>query len=67
MTAPTTTDQVDPALKLLTPDQVCELWGVKKTWLYNEVKASRLKVVRLGGFFRFRPCDLEEYLNVVAT
>lgn len=67
MTAPTTTDQVDPALKLFTPDEVCAMWGVKKSWLYDEVESGRLKAIRLRKFLRFRPSDLEEYLNVVAA
>lgn len=49
--------------QLLSVDQLCELWGVKKSWIYDEVEAKRLPVVRLGRQLRFRRSALEEYLD----
>jgi excisionase family DNA binding protein len=50
-------------LDLLVPDDVCTLLKVKKSWLYGEVEAGRLDVIRLGKQLRFRPSDLARYLD----
>ena len=50
-------------LDLLTPDDVCTLLKVKKSWIYDEVEAGRLEAVRLGKQLRFRPSDLARYLD----
>jgi excisionase family DNA binding protein len=50
-------------LDLLTPDDVCSLLKVKKSWLYDEVEAGRLDALRLGKQLRFRPSDLARYLG----
>jgi excisionase family DNA binding protein len=53
-------------LDLLTPDDVCSLLKVKKSWLYDEVEAGRLDALRLGKQLRFRPSDLARYLGECA-
>jgi excisionase family DNA binding protein len=53
-------------LDLLTPDDVCTLLKVKKSWLYDEVEAGRLEALRLGKQLRFRPSDLARYLEARA-
>ena len=50
-------------LDLLTPDDVCALLKVKKSWIYDEVEAGRLDALRLGKQLRFRPSDLACYLD----
>ena len=50
-------------LDLLTPDDVCTLLKVKKSWIYDEVEAGRLSALRLGKQLRFRPSDLARYLD----
>lgn len=50
-------------LDLLTPDDLCTLLKVKKSWIYDEVEAGRLEVVRLGKQLRFRPSELARYLD----
>ena len=40
-------DQHD--LRLLTPDQLCELLQVRKSWVYDQVEAGRLPHLRLGN------------------
>jgi excisionase family DNA binding protein len=50
-------------LDLLTPDDVCALLKVKKSWIYDEVEAGRLDALRLGKQLRFRPSDLARYLD----
>ena len=51
-------------LDLLTPDDVCALLKVKKSWLYDEVERGALNAIRLGKQLRFRPSDLARYLDV---
>jgi excisionase family DNA binding protein len=53
-------------LDLLTPDQVCGLLKVRKSWLYDEVEAGRLPHLRLGRQLRFRPSDIADYLDRAA-
>lgn len=52
----------DP-LALLTPDQVCELWGVKKDYLYDQVQQGFIPAVRLRRTLRFRRQDLVAFLE----
>jgi excisionase family DNA binding protein len=67
---PATTESQSPAtrpdlndLDLLTPDDVCTLLKIKKSWLYDEVEAGRLDALRLGKQLRFRRSDLARYLD----
>jgi excisionase family DNA binding protein len=50
-------------LDLLTPDDVCALLEVKKSWLYDAVEAGAIEVIRLGKQLRFRPSALIRYLE----
>ena len=50
-------------LDLLTPDDVCALLKVKKSWLYDAVESRALEAVRLGKQLRFRPSALARYLD----
>jgi excisionase family DNA binding protein len=50
-------------LDLLTPDDVCALLKVKKSWLYDAVESGALEAIRLGKQLRFRPSALARYLN----
>ena len=50
-------------LDLLTPDDVCALLKVKKSWLYDAVESGALQAVRLGKQLRFRPSALAHYLD----
>ena len=59
-------------LDLLTPDDVCALLKVKKSWLYDTVENGAIEVIRLGKQLRFRSSALARYLedsaiNVTAT
>ena len=61
--------QSDPAqgarwdLDLLTPDDVCALLKVKKSWLYDAVEDGSIETIRLGKQLRFRPSALIRYLE----
>lgn len=57
------TDAVRESLSLLTMESVCELLHCKKGWLYKEVEHGRFPVVRVGRQLRFRPADIEAYIN----
>jgi excisionase family DNA binding protein len=64
--------QLEPAphladLRLLDADTLSELWGVKKSWIYDQVEAGKLPAVRLGKQLRFRHADLESYLDQAVT
>ena len=50
-------------LDLLTPDDVCALLKVKKSWVYDEVERGALDAIRLGKQLRFRASDLARYLE----
>ena len=51
-------------LDLLTPDDVCALLKVRKSWLYDLVESGALEAVRLGKQLRFRPSVVARYLEV---
>jgi excisionase family DNA binding protein len=50
-------------LDLLTPDDVCALLKVKKSWLYDAVEDGAIEAIRLGKQLRFRPSALLRYLE----
>ena len=50
-------------LDLLTPDDVCALLKVKKSWLYDAVEDGSIETIRLGKQLRFRPSALIRYLE----
>jgi excisionase family DNA binding protein len=50
-------------LELLTPDQLCELLQVKKSWLYDQVERGGFPCLRLGKQLRFRRADVIRYLE----
>ena len=54
-------------LDLLTPDDVCALLKVKKSWLYDAVENGTLEAIRLGKQLRFRPSALVRYLEERAS
>jgi excisionase family DNA binding protein len=54
-------------LDLLTPDDVCALLKVKKSWLYDAVENGALEAIRLGKQLRFRRSALISYLDARAS
>jgi len=54
-------------LDLLTPDDVCALLKIKKSWLYDAVENGALEAIRLGKQLRFRPSALIRYLDARAS
>jgi len=66
-------ERPDPAqgarwdLDLLTPDDVCALLKVKKSWLYDAVEDGSIETIRLGKQLRFRLSAIVRYLEERAT
>ena len=58
-----TPEQSDPGMLLWTVEDVCHALACRRSWLYDQVEARRLPVVRLGRQLRFRPADITAYLN----
>ena len=58
--APETTGET---LLLWSPEQVCQALACRRSWLYDQVEARRIPVVRLGRQLRFRPADISRYLD----
>ena len=54
-------------LELLTPDEVCTLLKIKKSWLYDAVESGALEAVRLGKQLRFRPSALARFLDASSS
>jgi excisionase family DNA binding protein len=49
--------------ELLTPDEVCALLKMKRTWFYAQVAHGSIKPIKLGRSTRVRRRDLEAYLS----
>ncbi|MDQ3465651.1 MAG: helix-turn-helix domain-containing protein [Actinomycetota bacterium] len=53
---------IDPQ-ELLTPDEVCALLKMKRTWFYAQVACGVFRPIKLGRSTRVRRRDLEAYLS----
>lgn len=56
-------EAVRQSLTLLTADQVCDLLQVTKDWLYRQTAAGEFPHIKLGRHTRFRPMDVQEFLQ----
>jgi len=52
-----------PDVRLLDADDLCRLWKVRKSWLYDAVERGEVPCLRLGNQLRCRPADLAAYLD----
>ena len=48
---------------LLTADQVAELLGVPKTWVYEQSRTGRIPTVTLGRYRRYRREAIEAWVE----
>lgn len=50
---------------LLTKQDVCELLGVKESWLNTEIQAGNIPHYRIGKkkFVRFSQAHIDDYLS----
>jgi len=51
--------------KLLTTKQVCEILGISKNTLGKLIKTGRLKAHMVGRAWKFKPSDIEKFLERV--
>ncbi len=58
---------VDESRKLLTPAEVAETLQVKLPRIYEAVHDRRLPAIKVGRLLRFRPQDLETFLERSTT
>lgn len=49
--------------RLLTADDVAEMLGVPKSWVYAASRRGELPTVTLGRYRRYRPEAIEEWLR----
>ena len=48
--------------QLLTIQQVCQLLGVGRSWVYQRINSGQIRSVQLGGNLRVKREDLDEYI-----
>lgn len=51
------------SLQLLSVQEVGELLGMGRSWVYNQIKSGELPSVQLGGSLKVKREDLEEYIE----
>jgi excisionase family DNA binding protein len=49
--------------RLLTADDVAEMLGVPKSWVYEQSRRGRIPTVELGRYRRFRQEAIEEWVR----
>lgn len=55
------------AEKLLTVDDICEYLVVSKDFIYDEVRHGRLPASRIARQLRFRPADVDAFVEANAV
>jgi excisionase family DNA binding protein len=51
------------ALRLLSVQEVGEVLGMGRSWVYQQIRTGEIPSVQLGGNLKVRQKDLEEYLE----
>ena len=51
------------SLQLLSVQEVGELLGMGRSWVYQQLKSGEIPSVQLGGSVKVKREDLEEYIN----
>jgi predicted DNA-binding transcriptional regulator AlpA len=52
--------------RLLTPDQVAEMWQLPRSWIYERTRrrgAEQLPHIKLGKYLRFEEGAVREFLE----
>jgi excisionase family DNA binding protein len=49
--------------RLLSVQEVCEVLGMGKSWVYQQIRDGELPSIQLGGSIKVEHTDLEEYLD----
>ena len=58
---------VNGAHKLLTVENLCEYLVVSKDFIYDEVRQGRLRASRIARQLRFRPADVDAFVEANAV
>lgn len=53
--------------RLLTVDELCEYLVVSKDYIYDEVRQGRLRASRIARQLRFRPADVDAFVEANAV
>lgn len=48
---------------LLNADEVADLLGMTRDWVYSETRAGRIPHVRLGRYYRYRRESIERWIS----
>ena len=51
------------ASQLLSVEEVCEVLGMGKSWVYRKIRSGDIPSVKLGGSIKVERTDLDEYLR----
>lgn len=58
---------VNGAEKLFTVDDLCEYLAVSKDYIFDEVRHGRLRTSRIARPLRFRPADVDAFVEANAV
>ncbi len=50
--------------KLLTAQEISELLGVKKSWIYYMTHLKKIPHIKIQGLLRFRRSEIENWLKL---
>jgi excisionase family DNA binding protein len=58
-------EQLNTALieGLLTPEEVCQLLKIKRSYLYDLTHRNQIPYLKLGRHLRFRRCEIASWLE----
>ena len=51
--------------RLLTAEEVAELTGMTKEWIWAQARADRIPHLRLGRYCRFREEAIDDWLEAI--
>jgi excisionase family DNA binding protein len=51
------------ASQLLSVEEVCEVLGMGKSWVYRKIRSGDIPSVKLGGSIKVDRADLDRYLK----
>ena len=49
--------------RLMTVEDLCAYLGVSKDFIYDQVRDGRLLAIRIARQLRFRPLDVDAFVN----
>lgn len=58
---------IENGKRLLTPQEVADFLQVSRWTVYDQVRKGQLKAVRIGKGLRFRPEEVERFVNRKTT